>query len=388
MSEVKIEKSKKHSKVLFVFKRVLLLMFLAFLILTVFLVPRLSFFTEHTANVYSSKVFPYITKLFNGLFSITLNSVTELVIVAGIIPLIAFVVYGFVLMIIKIVKGGFWNYIYKVFALVLTLTLVLGLSFQLMHGINYRRTPIEEVLNLTKITNRSIDEIIPVYNWAHDEMVAARKELGEDAYGVTHMLTSFDESVYYANLLINTASDYFDLGLSKNYVRAKPVSLSHYWSYTDILGMYNPFFGEANVNVDITSLVTYPETIVHEILHAKGLARESDAELAAILMCCMADRADFRYSGFLEIYNRLYFILNDMGVKLPYDSGAWRDRTAYNDYWDSLYTSKFTEVVEEVSNAANDTFLKVNEQEKGIESYIIDNDYYVEFFYNFVDSEN
>lgn len=387
MSQNVVCAKKRHGKVFSVIKRCLVLLFLSLMIISVYMLPRMSFFTEKVANNYSKKVFPYIAKIFNSVFSLSLNSVTELVVVAGVIPLIALLIYGIVLMVIKIVKGGFLDYIYKVVAALLIITLVFGLSFQLMHGFNYRRTPVEKALKLTKITNRSIEEIIPVYNWAHDEMVAARKELGEDYNGVTHIQTDFDESVYYANILINSVSEYFDLGLSKNYVRAKPVSLSHYWSYTNILGMYNPFFGEANVNVDITSLVTYPESIVHEILHAKGLARESDAELAAILMCCMADRPDFRYSGFLEIYTRLYFILYDMGVKVPFDAGASRDLADYDYYWDSLYSNDFTEVVAEVSETTNDTFLKSNDQEKGVESYIIDNDYYVEFYYNYVDSE-
>lgn len=381
-NEVK-KKNITAKKVFKVILRVLSVLLLAFLCLLTYFVPKMSFYTEKRANFYSEKIFPKVAYIGNSLFNVSQTSISELVVVVGSITLLISVVTVLVLLIVKIFKGGFFKFLYKVTAVSLTIVFVLSLIFQLMHGLNYRRTSVEDALNLVG-GKHSIEEILPVFYWARDEMVAARSKLGKDYNGVVHMSTGFDESVYYANTLVNSAASYFDLDISENYVRAKPVSLSHLWSYTNILGMYNPIFGEANVNVDCMLPQISAVTLVHEILHAKGYARESDAELLAVLSCCMADRSDFRYAGFLELYTDLYFVLYNAGVKFPFDEGARLDSMAYQAYNDSLLSNKFTEVVADVSESTNDTYLKSNEQEGGTDTYIINNNYYVEFYYNYV----
>lgn len=384
MSKNKKKKNSIFRKALKVILRVLLLVLLAALSVATYVVPKMSWYTEKVANKYSSKVFPKIAYIFNSYSNLAPNSYSELAVIVGVIMLIILFFYVIVAFIVKCVKRrGPFKFLYKVVAVVLTLTFVFSLLFQLMHGLNYRRTPVEEKLKLVGI-DRNIDEIIEVYTWAHDEMVAAREKLGKDYNGVVHMMTSFEESAYYANILVNSASKYLGLDLSDGYVRAKPVALSHYWSYTNILGMYNPIFGEANINVDCTLPQIYAETIVHEILHAKGLARESDAELAAVMICCMADRPDFRYAGFFEIYKNLHVLLWELGYEIPFDAGAGKDYQAWLDYNDSLVSNKVTEKVAEVSEATNDNYLKSNEQEGGTETYIINNNYYVEFYYRYI----
>lgn len=370
-------------KVLKVILRVLLLVFLSFAIFVVFYLPRTSYYTQEIADKYSAKVFPKISYVFICISNYFQFSLTEVIAVVGSITFLAFVIYVIVMMIVRIIKGGFFKYIYKVVSILLVLVLVFGLVFQLMHGLNYRRTSVENKLNLTD-KERILEEILPVYTWARDEMIAAREKLGKDENGVVHMMTNFDESVYYANILVNSASQYLNLELSDNYTRAKAVSLSHYWAYTNILGMYDPFLGEANINVDCTLPQIYAETIVHEVLHTRGLARESDAELAAVLICCMADRADFRYAGFYQIYTNLSCVLRDYGIEVPYDEGAYKDTLAWIAYNNSLVDNKVTRVVSDVSEKTNDNFLKSNDQEGGTDTYIVNNNYYVEFYYNYI----
>jgi hypothetical protein len=74
-------------------------------------------------------------------------------------------------------------------------------------------------------------------------------------------------------------------------LNAKPVALSHLWSYTGITECI-PFFGEANVNVDVPAS-QLPITICHEISHTRGIAREQDANLAGFLACLNSSRIDF-----------------------------------------------------------------------------------------------
>lgn len=58
--------------------------------------------------------------------------------------------------------------------------------------------------------------------------------------------------------------------------RGKPVKLSHWWSYTQITGMYFPFFAEGNINVDQPDC-DIPVTAAHELAHTRGFAGRTNA---------------------------------------------------------------------------------------------------------------
>ena len=107
--------------------------------------------------------------------------------------------------------------------------------------------------------------------------------------------------------------------------RAKPVQLSHWWSYTGITGMYFPMLAEANVNIDVPDS-SIPATAAHELAHTRGFAREDECNFLAYLTCIHSDSADFRYSGLLMAYiycsNTLY----------DYDKDLWGEtREACSD---------------------------------------------------------
>ena len=129
-------------------------------------------------------------------------------------------------------------------------------------------------------------------------MIEARSHLGEDYNGVAHMDQSFENNAVYACSLLDKFSEKYDVPLTRNYVRAKPVSLSHYWSYTDSRNVRSVSLGEANINTDDMNVTEFPATVCHELCHAKGYASETDCNLLATLACCSSVRADFRYSGY------------------------------------------------------------------------------------------
>ena len=195
--------------------------------------------------------------------------------------------------------------------------------------------------------------------------------------------------------MLDSFSDEYNIPLSRNYVRAKPVSLSHYWSYTGIVGMYDMFLGEANVNTDDMNVTEFPATVCHELCHAKGYASETDCNLLATLACCSSSRADFRYCGFQRVFFDLYYmaeeIAEETGQVCPqyiYTSemdAVYRDLEAYSDYWTSIYleTERINEWsgvdIEATSDRVNDTFLKSNGEE-GVVTYIVPDSIYVRFY--------
>jgi hypothetical protein len=231
-------------------------------------------------------------------------------------------------------------------------------------------------------------------------MVEARSHLGEDYNGVAHMNQSFENSATHANSLIDAFGREYGIPVSGNYLRAKPVSMSHYWSYTHIVGFYDMFLGEVNVNTDYMDIIEFPITLTHEICHAKGYASETDCNLLAALACCSSARADFRYAGYYEIFWSVYPIAEEIadatGEAVPqyYQTSemepVYRDMRASIHYWkniddeiDAIY-EKLGINIKEVSNATNDAFLKSN-GESGVDSYQVPDSSYVRFYLTYVD---
>ena len=351
------------------------------------------------ADLYCTKIFPYLSlpaQRFNMFFH---YSLTENLVVCGVPILVLAFVFWLVILVKKILSHGAMDYLYKSYRNLMIISLALALIFQAMHGINYRRTHIVTELSL-KETELTYEDYCAALKWAYMGMIEARSQLGEDYYGVAHMNDSFENSATYACALLNSFSDEYDIPLSRNYVRAKPVSMSHYWSYTHIVGMYDMFLGEANINTDYLEINDYPITLCHELCHTKGYASETDCNLLSALACCSSTRPDFRYAGYYEIFWNIYPITASIAkatgevvpeyLDSPSMEPVFRDMSASMIYWDgiddevdSIY-EKLGINIHEVSTATNDTFLKTN-GESGVESYNVPDSIYVRFYLTYVE---
>ncbi len=371
--------------------RTVLLLILAALLGAVYYLPQI-LISRQAADIYCSKVFPVVAFIPNTFNSLFLVSLTENIVVAGGAMLLFLVIRKIVQLIKTLIKRGavpFVKDVYKLLRDLLIVAICMMIVFQMMHGVNYRRTSIPEGMGLTR-EEHTYEEYAMALKWAYDGMISARMQLGEDYNGVAHMSTSFEQAVFDANALMNSVSDDYGYGMSRNYVRAKGVMLSHYWSYTDITGFYDMFLGEANLNTDYLDILYFPVTLCHEITHAKGYARESDANTAAVLACIRSPRADFRYAGYYAIFVDLYYktasYAEEEGKAMPISlsdpafEAVVRDVEASSAYDESLADNPFTRLVERFSESANNTFLEANGQVGGTKTYIIPTSIYVDYF--------
>lgn len=152
-------------------------------------------------------------------------------------------------------------------------------------------------------------------------------------------------------------------------VRVKPLVCSRLQSMLGFTGIYFPFTGEANVNVDAPACLL-PATIAHEMAHQRMVAAEEEANFVGIAACVTGEDTAFAYSGYLmgliHLSNALcradpqrwYTIRQGLGPELLVD---WQDNNAY---WAALASP-----VEEAAGEAYDAFLKGNDQELGMRSY-------------------
>lgn len=157
--------------------------------------------------------------------------------------------------------------------------------------------------------------------------------------------------------------------LAGYYPTPKPLMVPWLLSVQQLSGIYMPFTVEANYNREMTAY-NIPLTICHELSHLRGFMREDEANFIGYLACVESENREFQYSGYLmgwiyasnalakqdaEAYWELYGRL-DESVILQLQENA--------RFWDQ-YEGK----VAEVSTQMNDTYLKINSQEDGVQSY-------------------
>jgi hypothetical protein len=377
-------------------KRIGKIVILSAILFCVYCFPQI-FINERIADYYGKYIFTYVSYLPNAISDFFIFSLTELLVIIGSLILFFLLLFLLSRIIKKFKKWGIrrgLNYSGIILKKALALAIILMMIFQFMHGINYRRTGIAARMGLTTTREHTYEEYASALVWAYNGMIQARAEIGEDARGVGHMKTGFEECVYDANSLMDTISLIYDYDMSDNYIRAKGVMLSHYWSYTGITGVYDAFLGEANLNTDYIDVLYFPVTLCHEISHAKGYARENDANTAAILACIRSPRADFRYAGYYAIFTDLYYktasYAEHEDYQMPIDLSdpsfepVLRDMHASAAYSSSLADNPFTRIVDRFSESANNAFLEANGQKGGTDTYIVPASIYVDYYCTYV----
>ena len=134
-------------------------------------------------------------------------------------------------------------------------------------------------------------------------------------------------------------------------------------------GYLNPFTNEAQVD-GLIPVFKFPTTSCHEIAHQLGYAAENEANFIGMLATVNNDDLYFKYSGYTfalryclieiykldpEKYNTILESIN-LGIRKNYQE--------IQDFWQS-YQNAFEPVFEKTF----DSFLKANNQSKGIKSY-------------------
>jgi len=167
---------------------------------------------------------------------------------------------------------------------------------------------------------------------------------------------------------------YQKLGSQYSYLSYRHISLkSSLWrlplTYMGISGYLNPFTNEAHVN-DKIPLYIFPTVSCHEIAHQIGYASESDANFIGYLASIYHDDLYFQYSGY--VYALVYCLQN----------WKYRDEKVYHDLLEKVHCGVLKNMKESTDfwkqyrspldgffRGFYDTFLKMNQQTEGLETY-------------------
>ncbi|MEG0774337.1 DUF3810 domain-containing protein [Clostridium sp.] len=316
-------------------------------------------------TIYSSGIYRFISQGLSNLFGLFPVSIWEFIYVGIIISpiyLLSKLVYIF-LKRREIFKNKTIKYI-KISVVVIVLAYF---TFNMTWGLNYYKKPLITAMSYS-IEEPKPEDLINLCNEIITKANDLRMELKEDNHGVFYLDNDF-------KTLSISAEEGFDIlkiqnfKLQEKYSKAKPVMLSKFMSYTGITGMYSPFTGEANINIDIPE-ISLPATICHEMAHQRGIAREEEANYVAYLSCVNNSNKEFQYSGYhlalTYLMNNLYSVDKEAykNLRENYSDGLNRDLEFSYNYWKDREG-----VVERLWNKFNDSYLKSNNQSEGVKSY-------------------
>ena len=213
----------------------------------------------------------------------------------------------------------------------------------------------------------SVEELAAVTQYFARQAAALAPQVPRDSEG--HFAESLSDSFGRGpEIYQNIAREFSSLDIKP--VRAKPLLCSRLQSILGFTGIYFPFTGEANVNVDAPACLV-PSTIGHEMAHQRMVASELEANFVGIAACTSCDDVVFRYSGYLSglinLCNALYSVAPDVWRDISKQTFNRELATDWND--NNAYWSALESPAEEVAGNIYDGFLKSNDQELGLRSY-------------------
>ncbi len=253
---------------------------------------------------------------------------------------------------------------------VICLASVIVFWFTCFCGVNYYRYTVGDIMGL-EVRDSSVEELNELCLWLAEEASSLRAELTSvdenGAFKSTY--ASFKDMTKDARAAYDKLAGTYEQFDYQNF-RAKPVFFSHLMSYTEIVGVYCVFTMEANVNTDVSDY-SIPDTMLHEMAHTYGFMREDEANFISFMAGINSDSPEFRYSAYTHALilagNKLSARDSDLYNKLweHYDKGMITDFAYNSKYWKQFEDT----IIQEVSDTVNDTYLKVNNQTDGVESY-------------------
>ncbi|WP_080802704.1 DUF3810 domain-containing protein [Arabiibacter massiliensis] len=197
----------------------------------------------------------------------------------------------------------------------------------------------------------------------------ARALLGEDADLFAAEPGEFERYAQESVAAMRKLAERYPVLERPLYSPPKLVLASKLMSYANISGMFFPFTMESNINVDNPFFVE-PWTMAHELAHQCGFMREDEANFIAYLACRESDDALMRYSGLLLAYDNALGALRKADAEAAAQIAASLTPAVQRDLAErTAHWAQYEGPVQEASNAANDAYLKANNQTDGMQSY-------------------
>jgi len=327
------------------------------IVVQVIAIQILSRFPEVIEKYYSQGVYPVIasfSRIITGWTSISLGDLAYM----GLI----FYCLGWLWKTRKSWKVETKNQLLKV----LTFLSILSLIFHLLWGLNYQRIPLTKKLNIDKeYTLEELEHF--TQNWIQKTNDFHLKITGDSLEKVS---IPYDEKVMFRIAV----ESYEHMAATYPFLTYKNPSLKNSLlrvplSYMGFGGYLNPFSGEAQIN-GMLPKYNLPTTTLHEMSHQIGFAAESEANFIGVWVSINSKDPYFIYSGYT--YALKYLMRNlEKSQSCQYDElwskinpGILLNYQESKDFWEVHKNP-----LEPLFKIVYDRFLKLNQQEDGIDGY-------------------
>ncbi|MCG6190903.1 DUF3810 domain-containing protein [Maribellus maritimus] len=319
------------------------------LAIVVFAVTRiLAGLPDFTEFAYSQGIYPHLASFisfFSWFFPFSLDDLFYFLLILLVFVLIVLLVFKK----IRLVKAG--KIVLNVFALVFIL-------FYVFWGFNYFRTDLNTRLNINEQKVNTEYFLVVFENLVNQ---TNKSYSNFESFNIPEIDSLVEES--FKNL-----SPALKLKYPAGKRKAKKITLSNFFGKAGISGYFGPFFSEVHVNSKVLP-VEYPFVLAHEKAHQFGVTSEAEANFYAWMVCSQSSSKELQYSGNLALLR--YFI--NQGFRLDgfseivkkLDGGVREDYQEIREHWMTLRNEK----VDKIATKVNDTYLKTNKVEKGIEDY-------------------
>jgi len=211
------------------------------------------------------------------------------------------------------------------------------------------------------------DDLLAVTTFFAERAAECADAVPRNAYGVCAL--SRQEMLAKAPSLYNAMYDEFPFLYIPVDPIPKGIICSKIMSAMNVTGLYFPFTGESNLNMDFPTAL-FPATVAHELAHRRGIASEQQCNFLAVLAATRSDDPAYRYSGWLLGYihlsNALYTANPEAWTALRASLPASMDMDLRVE---SAYWAQYEGRVSEASGKAYDAMLKSYGDALGMRSY-------------------
>ena len=327
-----------------------------FLIIQILLVQILGFFPEFVEDFYSNGIYPAIAETSRILLGWIPFSIGDL----------AYFVVGF--LILKWIVNFFrtsktWKSAASEIGWSLSISYFL---FHFLWAFNYYREPLFEKMSIEKEYSDAdlmafTQKLIVKTNQVHSELEENKNKKITNPYS--------QELIFKMTLngYKNLAEKYTFFKYEKPSIKKSLISLP--LTYMGFGGYLNPFTNEAQVN-DKLPMYNFPFTVCHEMAHQIGYASESEANFIGFLSTTKNKDLYFQYAGYsyaLKYCLRNWEVRDEKileEIRRKIHPGILKNYDESEAFW-----IKYNTPIEDGFKLFYDNFLKLNQQEDGLESY-------------------
>jgi hypothetical protein len=234
--------------------------------------------------------------------------------------------------------------------------------FLLSFGLNYQR-PLLFVLLGYEQRAASVTELEAMSR----VVVHGVNENYEEAHANNRSAPEIEEITNLLEESYNSVPDLRSLPHGK-YASPKPVFASEVMSRLGVSGIYFPFTGEPNFNADAPDF-QLPFSMAHEMAHQRGVARESEANFVAYLVCINSRDPFIRYSGYrngLGVLGELYRLDPQKAIEIVRQIGPGYREDSHRA---AVFWAKAAGAAGALGQRVNDLYLRANRVKSGAADY-------------------